>query len=212
MSNFSWRSIGTLLALALIVVGYFGPWAAHKDAGLILSADDLAEFIKFMPIVRSGQLSIVREFFFVPIWLAAMGLSLFGGRGRAVEGRIALWLLSVILVLTPLPPFTFLIEAYQSPEFGVTFWATVIAVLISVACVIFGRRLSDQIAAVLWILFGLTIASIAPLHFIKIQPEIEKLYAFNIGWGFWATVIGGVALCAIGLLSLIGQARTLRRG
>ena len=194
-----------LLALALIIVGYFGPWVAHKDAALILSADDLAEFIKFMPIVRSGQLSIVRELFFVPIWLAAIGLNLLGARSRAVEGRSVLWLLSVILVLTPLPPFTFLIEAYKSPEFGLTFWTTVAAVLISAALALFGRRLPDRVAAILWILFGLAVASIAPLHFIKIQPEIEKLYTFTIGWGFWAVIIGGVMLSAIGLLRLIGH-------
>jgi hypothetical protein len=210
--NFSWRSIGTLLALALIVVGYFGPWVAHKDAGLILSADDLAEFIKFMPIVRSGQAGVMRELFFVPIWLAAMGLSLFGGRSRAVEGRIGLLLLSVILVLTPLPPFTFLVEAYRSPEFGLTFWTTVTAALISVALAILGRRLPDRVEASLWILLGLAVASIAPLHFIKIQPEIVKLYAFTIGWGFWAVIMGGVALSAIGVMQLIGRKKNLAKG
>lgn len=214
MRDFSGRLIGTLLALALIVAGYFGPWVAHKDAALILAADDLAEFIKFMPVVRSGQVSIMRELFFVPIWLGSIGLALFGGRQKNLALKIFLGLLSLIFVLTPLPPFTFLIDAYKSPEFGLTFWVTVAAVLTSVALALLGRRTlrADRGEAILWILFGLAIASIAPLHFIKVQPEIAKLYAFNIGWGFFATIMGGVGLSAIGLIELIGLRRNRAEG
>lgn len=203
MGNFSGRSMALLIALALIAIGYFGPWVAHKDAGLILSADDLAEFVKFMPIIRSGEAGIVRELFFAPIWISSIGFALFGGRRRSVVAKMGLLLLSLLLVFTPLPPFTFLIEAYRSPEFGLTFWATVIAILSILVLTIFGHRLSDRAEAIAWIVLGLAAASIAPLHFIKIQPEIAKLYPFSLGWGCVMVIVGGVALCAIGLWKLI---------
>ncbi len=205
MRDLPWRSIGLLIALALIAAGYFGPWVTHKDVGLVLSADDLAEFVKFMPMVRLGEAGIVRELFFAPIWLASIGLGLFGGRQRAVKVRWGLLLLSLLLVFTPLPPFTFLVDAFRSPEFSLTFWVTVIATVMIVALTIFGRRLSDRVEAMVWIILGSAAASIAPLHFIKIQPEIAKLYSFNIGWGFVLVIIGGVGLIALGLGRIIGS-------
>ncbi len=205
MRDYSWRSVALLIALALIAAGYFGPWVAHKDAGLILSADDLAEFVKFMPIVRSGEAGIVRELFFAPIWIAALGFGLFAGQRRSVGAKLGLLLLSLLLVFTPLPPFTFLIDAYRSSEFGLTFWVTAIATLSIVALTIFGRRLSDRAEAIAWIVLGIAAASIAPLHFIKIQPAIAILYPFSLGWGFVMVIVGGVALSAIGVRKTIGS-------
>lgn len=198
-----WRSIVIFMLLGLIVAGYFGPWVAHKDAGLILSADDLAEFVKFMPVVRSGELGLVRELFFAPIWIAAMGVALCGGRTRIFAVRSVCLLLSWLLVFTPLPPFTFLVDAYRSPEFGLTFWVTVAAAVISLAFAIFGSHFSDRVTGSLWVLFGLGTAAIAPLNFIKVQPEIAKLYPFSLGWGWVVTVIGGVGLIVIGLVEII---------
>jgi hypothetical protein len=189
---------GLWLAVALIGVGYFGPWVAHQAAGLVLSADDLAEFVKFMPAVRSGELGIVRELFFVPIWLTSIGLGLLAGRLRSIGRRIVGLLTSLLLVFTPLPPYSFLLSAYQSSEFGLTFWATLIAMLITIGIAIWGGRISDRVEASLWIVLGLAAASIAPLHFVKVQPAIEQLYHFDIGWGFWAVVIGGLGLALIG--------------
>lgn len=159
----SWRSIALVMALALIVVGYFGPWVAHKDAALILSADDLAEFVKFMPIVRSGEAGIIRELFFVPIWIGSLGLGLFAGHQKSLGVRLSLLFLSLLFVFTPLPPFTFLIDAYRSPEFGLTFWATAGAVVVIVASTISGHRLSDRAEAAIWLVLGLAAASIAQI-------------------------------------------------
>ena len=58
---------GLWLGVLLIGVGYFGPWVWHKAAGLILSADDLGEWIKFLPAWKSGQLPVMRELFYLPI-------------------------------------------------------------------------------------------------------------------------------------------------
>ena len=201
-----WRGL-LFLALALIGAGYFGPWVAHKDAGLNLSADDLAEFVKFMPAVRSGEIGIVRELFFVPIWLTSIGLGLLASHIKSLGLRLVLLALSLLLVFTPLPGFTFLLTAYRSPEFGPTFWATVVAMLLSIGLTVSGGRIlrADRVEAILWIVLGLAAASIAPLHFVKVAPEIDRLYHFAVGWGSIAVVAGGLGLALIGVAWLISK-------
>ena len=73
---------------------------------------------------------------------------------------------------------------------------------------IFGRGLADRVEAIVWIVLGIAAASIAPLHFIKVQPEIAKLYPFSIGWGVVLVIVGGVALSAIGLGKIIGNRKS----
>jgi hypothetical protein len=199
-----WRVL-LFAALGLIGAGYFGPWAAHKDAGLNLAADDLAEFVKFMPVVRSDEIGIMRELFYVPIWLTSLGLGLLASRIKSFGLRLALLALSLLLVFTPLPGFTFLLTAYRSPEFGLTFWATVGVMLIAIGLTVFGGRIlrSDRVEALLWIVLGLAAASIAPLHFVKVAPEIDRLYHFAVGWGVIAVVAGGLGLALIGVAWLI---------
>ena len=201
-----WRVL-LFVALGLIGAGYFGPWVAHKDAGLNLSADDLAEFVKFMPVVRSGEIGIVRELFFVPIWLTSIGLGLLASRIKSIGLRVALLTLSLLLVFTPLPGFTFLLTAYRSPEFGTTFWVTVVAMLITIGLAVLGGRIfhADRVEAILWIVLGLAAASIAPLHFVKVAPEIDRLYHFSVGWGVIAVVAGGLGLALIGVAWLISK-------
>ena len=189
---------GLWLALILIGAGYYGPWVAHKDAGLVLSADDLAEFAKFMPVVRSGELAIVRELFFVPIWITAIGAGLLAGRGKSTWLKIALLGVSLLLVFTPLPKYPELLSAYRSPEFAPTFWVTVAAMLISIGLTFWGGRLPDRIEAILWVVLGIAAASLAPLHFVKLQPAIDRLYHFGAGWGPIAVAIGGIGLTVAG--------------
>jgi hypothetical protein len=54
---------------------------------------------------------------------------------------------------------------------------------------------------------GLAAAAIAPLHFIKVVPEIDRLYHFAIGWGVFAVVMGGIGLVAIGISMVIDKRR-----
>lgn len=192
------KAIG--LALLLIGAGYFGPWAAHPAAGLNLAADDLAEWVKFLPVVRAGNSGIIRELFFSSIWLVPIGLGLLAGRAISWTIRLALLALAVLLAFTPLPKYPELLTAYQAPEFAPTFWITLGSLAMAIGLGLTGRRTlrADRAVAMLWILIGLAAALIAPLHFVKVLPEIERLYPVSIGWGLIATVLGGISLSALG--------------
>ena len=193
---------GLFIALALIGAGYFGAWVWHPTAALTYSADDLGEWLKFFPIVQAGQSGIVRELFYLPIWITAIGLDLFAGRVKSIGWKMMLVGLSALLVFTPLPKYPELLTAYRTSEFAPTFWITVASLLIAIVLAIFGGRLADRVEAIIWIVMGLAAASIAPLHFIKVMPEIERLYHFSIGWGIFAVAIGGVGLAVIGVTML----------
>ena len=187
------------VVLVIIVAGYFGPWAAHPAAGLNLSADDLSEWVKFLPMYKAGNSGLIRELFFISIWLAPIGLGLLAGRSRSWLIKLALLGLALLLIFTPLPKYPELLTAYQTPEFAPTFWITAGSLVITLGLSLFGRRTSDRLVAALWLVFGLAIALIAPLHFIKVWSEIERLYQVSIGWGVIATVSGGLSLSALGV-------------
>ena len=186
------------IALLLIGAGYFGPWVWHKAAGLNLSADDLGEWIKFLPAWKAGQLPVMREAFYLPIWLTSIGLGLMAGHIKAWPGKIAVLVLAVILVLTPLPKYPELLTAFREPEFMLTFWTTVVALLLTAAFTFFGGRLPDRVEAILWIVIGMAAALFAPWMFGRAMPDIDRLYHYSIGWGIVAVVIGGVLMAVIG--------------
>ena len=191
------------LALFLIGAGYFGPWVWHKAAGLNLSADDMGEWIKFLPAWKAGQLPVMRELFYLPIWLTSMGLGLMAGRIKAWPGKIAVLAVAVILVLTPLPKYPELLSAFREPEFMLTFWTTVTALLLTVIGAFFGARLPDRVEAVLWIMIGLSVALFAPWMFGRAMPDIDRLYHYSIGWGIVAVVSGGLLMAGMGGVLLL---------
>jgi hydrogenase/urease accessory protein HupE len=195
------------LALFLIGAGYFGPWVWHKAAGLNLSADDLGEWIKFLPAWKLGQLPVMRELFYLPIWLTSIGLGLMAGRVKAWPWKLVVLALSLVLVLTPLPKYPELLSAYREPEFMLTFWTTMAALILSVIFTFLGRRLPDRVEAILWIVIGIAAALCAPWMFGRAMPDIDRLYHYSIGWGIVAVVIGGVLTALIGGILLIKRNR-----
>jgi hypothetical protein len=195
------------LGLLLIGAGYFGPWVWHKAAGLNLSADDLGEWIKFLPAWKSGQLPVMRELFYLPIWLTSIGLGLLAGRIKSRLWKLIVLALSVLVVLTPLPKYPELLSAFREPEFMLTFWATVVALILSVLFTFFGSRLPGRVEAILWIVIGVSAALFAPWMFGRAMPHIDRLYHYSIGWGVVAEVIGGVLLALIGGVMLFKRNR-----
>jgi len=190
-----------LVALLVALAGYFGPWIWHPAAAFRYSADDLAEFVRFMPAVRSGQAPVTRELFYLPIWLASIGLALW--LGRFVRSRWMRWLAGLPVVyasMWPMPMYPFILEAYRSPEFGLSFWASVLTAVLCVAALAFGSRLPDRAAAAVWIAIGLIGASVAPLHFVRLQPALDAVHRWTmaLGWGIAAVVIGFLTITLAG--------------
>jgi energy-coupling factor transporter transmembrane protein EcfT len=129
------------------------------------------------------------------------------GRIKSWPWKLIVLALSVLLVFTPLPKYPELLSAYREPEFILTFWATMTALLISVLLTFFGARLPDRVEAILWIVIGISAAVFAPWMFGRAMPDIDRLYHYAIGWGIIAEVIGGVLMALIGGVMLFKRNR-----
>ncbi len=71
----------------LVLVGYFGPWINHRAAVLVVTGLDLGEYVKFLPVVQQGQVSLWREGFYLPLVTASLTLSFWAFRNTAGSGR-----------------------------------------------------------------------------------------------------------------------------
>jgi len=137
--------------------------------------------------------------------LAAIGLCLWSGQYvRRWLLRGAIGAAAIYASIWPMPMYPFILDAYQSPEFSLTFWASIAAAMACVAALAFGARIPGRAQAVLWILIGLLGASIAPLHFVRLKPALDALHGWtlSVGWGIGAVVVGFLAIAAIGVLEL----------
>lgn len=193
-----------LLLFALIVVcaGYFGPWVWHPAVVFRYSADDLAAwFVRLMPAVRSGQVLITPELFFLPIWLASIGLALWLGsfaRRRAV--RLLAGGVVIYATIWPMPTYPAILDAYRSPEFALSFWGSAVVAAIGLAALTVGGRLPDRPRALAWLAIGVAGATITPLHFVRLKPALDAQHGWSmgVGWGIGAVVIGFTVVAAIG--------------
>ena len=77
--------LGAFLALA----GFFGPWVNHAAAGLVITGLDLPEYVKFLPAMLAGQLTLWREGFYLPLVAVSMALSLHAFDARLRYGWFA---------------------------------------------------------------------------------------------------------------------------
>ena len=58
-----WRVARLLIPVGGVVtlVGYFGAWIQHPVAGLTVTGLDLAEYVKFLVPVRTGEITLWRD-------------------------------------------------------------------------------------------------------------------------------------------------------
>jgi hypothetical protein len=202
------RTGSLLLAAGLLVAGFaaaFGPWVWRPAVALQLTAPGLAEFVKFLPSVRTTQLQLQRLYFLLPLFVTMLALPLLAcNRQLAIPGWLR-WLMRLAVVplalgaLSPVWTPTILL----APEFRLQTLLAGLAVGLAVIAPLF-RRLP------LWSLVGLLlIGGVAALglpwwQFTLARPDIQEAYheAVNLGWGWWLTVAGLLTAMAGGGLAL----------
>lgn len=202
-----------LLPLATLVslAGYVGPWVPHAAAGLVVTGLDLAEYVKFLHPIRSGELSVWREGFYLPLVAVSLSLSLNAYRrdlAYAWPLRIFLLGIAAVAALNLLPP-AWTPTLLSTPEFR-------LQTLILVCCL--GTTAISPILAllprtILWVipsLLSLAALILCVAQFWRILPALETIYAHAIapGWGLWTTILGLVAL----LIALITLSRSPYKG
>jgi hypothetical protein len=202
------QALAWLLPLAGLVtlIGYFGPWIDHAAAGLVVTGLDLAEYVKFLPGVRTGALSVWREGFYLPLVTVSLAWSLSAFRPELGYGwpvRSLLLLGAAIAALNLLPP-AWTPGLLRTPEFRGQAAVMLIClgiVLVSPFAALLPRRLTGATIALLaaWSLW-------TPVRsFLIILSEIVLVYnvAQQPAWGMYVMMVGLVGLLMVGLLFML---------
>lgn len=208
---------GRLLVLALLLTGVGGaflPWIWRPPVALQLTAPGLAEFVKFLPEVRYGQVQIERLFFLLPLFFAMLALPLTLENRTLALPRWLGWALRLAVVpfaLTALPP-VWTPAILTAPEFRLQTGLALAAVTLAVAAPLFGN-LPRQGLALIIIGAGLVAVILPVWHFSLVQAGISEAYRqpVSLGWGWWVTG-GGLIGSSIGGVFWLGRAERQDRG
>jgi hypothetical protein len=201
------KRIVLILGLALAIVGYFGPWVDHKTAALVLTGQDMGEFVKFLPEVRAGTAPMIREFFYLPPFAAALCLILLMASKQLAYRLVvrAVMLLAVLALAWAMLPPVWTPQLLVTAEFRRQTGAIAFCLLLLIIDPVL-RRLSPRRMAVTMIVLAL-LGTAPPLwQFFAIREAVNRAYGWpvQVGWGPWIT--------ALGFLVVIVEAAHLRKG
>lgn len=206
------RSLRWLLPVAalLTLAGVYGPWVNHAVAGLVITGLDLGEYVKFLPQVRSGEIGLWREGFYLPLFAVSLALSLHAFRAEFAYHwlvRAGLLVVAGVAALNMLPP-AWSPPLLITPEFRLQTFAIatcLVALLISPLLALLPRLWVGVLCAVLaaaaiwWPVSG----------FLRVLESISMLYQHDLapGWGMYTLVIGLVLLGGVSLFNGVGRDR-----
>lgn len=199
-----------LLGWLLIVLGYWGPWVPAAASGLRILGLDLAEYVKFVAEVRSGQIAVTREVFYLPLVALSLSLSLLAHRPELRLPGAARWALNVLAApaaLAMLPP-AWTPALLTTPEFVKQTAAIAICLVVALLSYPLLRRL-PAIAAAAAVSILAVLAVFPPLlTFARLSPALDAIYAKSLppGRGLWQMPLGFALLLIGALLSTRGRA------
>lgn len=182
------------------VGGGFAPWVWREGVALQLTGPGLAEFVKFLPEVRTLHLQVARLHFLCPLFLAMVALPLLL-ENKALQlpkwTRLGLRLTVIPFALTSLSPVwtpAILLDA----EFRTQTLLALVALGLTVIAPLL-KNLSLKIEIVLLIVGSLAAVVLSFRQFSLVQAALSAVYnePVTLGWGWWLTV-GGLGLSLLG--------------
>lgn len=206
-SNVILRWLVPLAGLATLI-GYFGPWIDHAAAGLVITGLDLAEYIKFLPAIRGGALSLWRQGFYAPLVAVSMTASLNAFRTELGYGwpmRIVMLLIAGVAALNMLPP-AWTPQLLLTPEFRLQAMAIVFCLGIA-AISPFVALLPRQLTGATTLVLAALAIWLPVTNFLRVLPDISRIYnqPQTPGWAMYVMIAGLVALGAAGALLIKAQ-------
>lgn len=195
-----------LFGLLLVAIGYWGPWIWAEPAGLRVLGIDLAEYVKFLAEVRSGQIAVQREVFYLPPLALSVTLSLLAHRREYRLPSPLRWLLNLLAIptaLAMLPP-AWTPPLLTTPEFSKQTAAIVICLAMAALAYPLGRRLPGLLLAAVVLLLSLA-ATVGPVAaFARLQPAFDNIYGhpITVGYGPWLMSTGFALVTITTLLAV----------
>ena len=184
------------LALGLFLTGIggaFAPWIWHPGVALQLTGPGLAEFVKFLPEIRLGQIEIERLYFLLPLFTVMILLPLFACNKALLLPAWLRWLLRLAVIpmalaaLSPVWTPAILTAAefrLQTILAGAAIGLAVIAPLV--------KSVPLKILVSAFIIGGFAAVILSYRQFTLIQASIEEAYhqPVLLGWGWWLAAAG----------------------
>lgn len=198
--------ISLFAGLFLLAMGYWGAWLPHPAAGLNILGIDLPEYVKFVPAVQTGQISLDRLIFFAPLLALALGFILVGTLrrpGLPTWLRVLVVLLAIPTALAMLPP-AWTPPLLRTPEFrNQTLWIAMIVVLVALSPLL-RRFLPDAVRGMILVSLALFVFP-ALTAYLKLLPALATLYgtAVKPGAAFYLVAAGAACLGAGGLFLVV---------
>jgi len=196
-----WPLLAGLLLAAL--GASFVPWVDRPPVALVLTAPDLAEFVKFLPEVRDSSLRVQRLLFLLPLFVATVSLPIIVAARRLAFPGWVRWptlLIAIPLSLMLLPP-VWSPSVLLSAEFRLQTAACLLCLgLVVSSCGLKGLPLVPLL--VLLTPASLAAPALALWQFSIAQEAITRAYAspINPGWGTWLTLISFASVTVSALL------------
>jgi len=201
------KRIVLLFGLALAIVGYFGPWVDQKTAALVLTGQDMGEFVKFLPEVRAGTAPMIREFFYLPPFAAALCLILLMASKRSAYPLVvrAVMLLAVLGLAWAMLPPVWTPQLLVTAEFRKQTVAIAFCLLLLIVHPLL-RYLPTRLTAMTIMVLALLGAGPFLWQFFAIREAVNRAYGWSVqvGWGLWVMVLG--------FLIVMAGAISVRRG
>lgn len=198
------RWLPVVVTLVVALTGYFGPWVGHRAVGLNILGVDLAEYVKFLPAYRAGQLDLLRESFYAPLAAGSLIAGLVAS--RRVLPLAARWLAgaaAIPLALAMLPP-AWSPAVLLMPEFRIQ----VVAIAACIGALLLlplTRILPHAVVLLLVALLALVAAVWPAAAFLLLPSPVGELYAAPVrpGWGFWLCGTGFLLTAFTAILGII---------
>lgn len=195
------------LAFGLLLTGIGGaflPWIWRQSVALQLTGPGLAEFVKFLPEIRTGQVQIERLFFLLPLFLAMIALPLCAENRKLVLPTWLRWglrLAVIPLALASLSP-VWTPGILIAPEFRLQTLLAVVAIGLTIIASIL-KRIPLKLLAVLLLTNSVASLILPSWQFELVQSSIVEAYhePVYLGWGWWLTVTGLAAAAGGAILA-----------
>lgn len=190
-------------ASVLILVGFFGPWVAHKTAALTVTGYELSEFAKFFPQVQGGVVPVRRALFVTPLFSAVISLALVVQRSRMGPAlRLGAIALAVLPGLSVLPPYHSLLEPAYRLQLMV-----VAAGLLLTALTPLTAHLSERVRGMSFLLAALAGLIPALWQTMLLRPLVARLYEARVapGWGLMVCAVGFLLLSWTGVRDMVAS-------
>jgi hypothetical protein len=185
----------------LVIVGFFGPWVAHKTAALTVTGYELSEFAKFFPPVQGGVVPVTRALFVTPLLAALISLAMVVQRlSRLLLLRLVATALVVLLLLFILPPY----QSFLEPAYRLQLILVAVGLLL-VLLTPLTRELSERVRGGLFLLLALSASVSAFGQALMLRPLIVELHGAPVwpGWGCVVCAVGFLLLLSAGLRDLL---------